>query len=225
MSISEKGSGNKVAPINEDPKADETAAPTDQIHDEEIKVPEESKVGKKLSDLTTRRVIILVLAMMFSVPFFTLTTYIEEHKSYEFGLELLKKYSDDTQSKIFNTTFDSYIDKHTGIRTPIFFLKIKNRVWEHESKSLSKLRSNEYEQVAFDDVNEDGESQYVAFFELKKNTILGSGLGIARTFFVCFVLSAGALLFSRDANELVIAPIEAMIMKVNKIAKNPLEAA
>ena len=32
-------------------------------------------------------------------------------------------------------------------------------------------------------------------------------------------------MFSRDSNELVIAPIEAMIMKVNKIAKNPLEAA
>ena len=52
----------------------------------DIKVPEESKVGKWLSDLTTRRVIILVLAMMFSVPLFTLGTYITEHKSYEFGL-------------------------------------------------------------------------------------------------------------------------------------------
>ena len=54
---------------------------------------------------------------------------------------------------------------------------------------------------------------------------MSSALGIARTFFVCFVLAAGALLFSRDSNELVIAPIEAMIMKVNKIAKNPLKAA
>ena len=30
-----------------------------------IEIPEESKVGKKLSELTTKRVIILVLAMMF----------------------------------------------------------------------------------------------------------------------------------------------------------------
>jgi len=36
---------------------------------------EESKVGKKLSDLTTKRVIVLVLTMMFSVPLFMLTTY------------------------------------------------------------------------------------------------------------------------------------------------------
>ena len=63
---------------------------------------------------------------------------------------------------------------------------------------------------------------YVSVFDLKANTRLSSGLGICRTFFVCFILATGALLFSRDSNELVIAPIEAMIMKVNKIAKNPL---
>ena len=42
---------------------------------------------------------------------------------------------------------------------------------------------------------------------------------------MCFVLAAGAMLFSKDANELVIVPIEAMIQKVNRIAKNPLQAA
>jgi predicted RNase H-like nuclease len=73
-----------VTPINDDAKStkDDDAKKVDNS----IKVPDESKVGKRLSDLTTRRVIILVLAMMFSVPFFSLTTYIEEHKSYKFGL-------------------------------------------------------------------------------------------------------------------------------------------
>ena len=32
------------------------------------------------------------------------------------------------------------------------------------------------------------------------------------------VLTAGALLFSKDANELALGPIERMIEKVNKIA-------
>ena len=41
-----------------------------------------------------------------------------------------------------------------------------------------------------------------------RNSIkLQAGLSIARTFFVCFVLAAGALLFAKDANELVIDPI------------------
>ena len=46
-------------------------------NEDDFVIPEESKVGKKLSDLTTRRVIILVLAMMFSEPIFNTTTYIE----------------------------------------------------------------------------------------------------------------------------------------------------
>jgi hypothetical protein len=55
-------------------------------------LPEESKVGKKLSDLTTRRVIMLVLAMMFSVPVFTISTYKEDNNSYKFGLEMIKEF-------------------------------------------------------------------------------------------------------------------------------------
>ena len=50
----------------------------------------ESKVGKKLSDFTTRKVVILVLVMLFTSPFFTVTTYLEEPNSYNYSLELLK---------------------------------------------------------------------------------------------------------------------------------------
>ena len=54
-------------------------------------LPQESKVGKKLSDLTTRRVIILVLAMLFSVPLFSVESYINIPDSYSFGLTLLSQ--------------------------------------------------------------------------------------------------------------------------------------
>lgn len=52
----------------------------------------------------------------------------------------------------------------------------------------------------------------------KKNAILG----ITRTIFVSLVLSLGAMFFSKDANDLALRPIERMIEKVNKIARNPL---
>ena len=39
------------------------------------------------------------------------------------------------------------------------------------------------------------------------------------------VLSLSAVLLSKDANELVLEPIETMMRKINRIAKNPLEAA
>ena len=39
-----------------------------------------------------------------------------------------------------------------------------------------------------------------------------------RTIFVSVVLSSGAILFSRDVEELVLNPIENMIKKVKRIA-------
>jgi hypothetical protein len=49
----------------------------------------ESRVGKQLSEKTTRQVILVVLAMLFSVPLFNPTTYIDEPNSYDFGLSLI----------------------------------------------------------------------------------------------------------------------------------------
>ena len=59
-------------------------------------IPQESKVGKMLSDLTTRRVIILVLAMLISNPLFTDATYQEENTSFELGVGLLQKFKPHT---------------------------------------------------------------------------------------------------------------------------------
>jgi hypothetical protein len=42
-----------------------------------------------------------------------------------------------------------------------------------------------------------------------------------RTIFVCIVLTFGSLMFAKDANDLALRPIERMIDKVNKIARNP----
>jgi hypothetical protein len=58
-------------------------------------VQEESKVGKKLSELTTRRVIMLVLAMIFSLPAFTISSYKDETNSYTFGLHIVDSFTED----------------------------------------------------------------------------------------------------------------------------------
>lgn len=52
----------------------------------------------------------------------------------------------------------------------------------------------------------------------------GATLSILRTIFVTIVLGAGALLFSNDANRLVLTPIERIIKRVRDIAENPLAA-
>jgi hypothetical protein len=51
--------------------------------------PDESKLGKKLSELTTKMVMILVLTFMLSVPFFTISTYKNDSEKFVYGLRVL----------------------------------------------------------------------------------------------------------------------------------------
>lgn len=59
-----------------------------------------------MSEKTTRQVILVVLAMLFSVPLFTPTTYIDEPNSYDFGLSLVFALGPNTEAgqRVFNDT-------------------------------------------------------------------------------------------------------------------------
>jgi len=65
----------------------------------------------------------------------------------------------------------------------------------------------------------------VACYDISKEDEMNSLLSIIRTVFVIVVLTIGALYFSKDANDLVLTPIEKMVNKVKEIGKNPLRAA
>jgi hypothetical protein len=58
----------------------------------------ESKVGKMLSEFTTRKVILLVLAMLFSTPAMAVDSYLTEPDSYAYGLSLIKGFGPSTVS-------------------------------------------------------------------------------------------------------------------------------
>ena len=65
----------------------------------------------------------------------------------------------------------------------------------------------------------------MAFYSQKNTTQLDSILSIARTVFICGILSIASIFFTNDANRLVLGPIERMLEKVKLIARNPLAAA
>lgn len=54
----------------------------------------ESYVGKQLNDSTTKKVIVLVLCLIFSFPLFTLSSYVTEPASFRWGLDLLLRLHD-----------------------------------------------------------------------------------------------------------------------------------
>ena len=108
---------------------------------EDLAMPEESKVGKKLSDLTTKRLIIVVLAMLFSVPLFDTDTYNETPDANAYGLELIASF--EYNSLGFNQSFDYYVDESSKSSTPLVLLSAGNRTWESESTNANDLRTNE----------------------------------------------------------------------------------
>lgn len=54
---------------------------------------------------------------------------------------------------------------------------------------------------------------------------INAGLSIIRTVFVSCVLAFSSIVFTKDVQSLVLDPIDRMLKKVDRIAKNPLEAA
>ena len=48
-------------------------------------------------------------------------------------------------------------------------------------------------------------------------------LSALKTFFICVLLLFGAMSISKDLNKLVLAPLEAIMDKVNSMAKDPFQ--
>lgn len=67
-------------------------------------------------------------------------------------------------------------------------------------------------------------SHFVFYYDMRMYLREEASFGITVTVYVCFSLVIAIMFFSRDANQLVLAPVESMIAKVEKIRENPLAA-
>jgi class 3 adenylate cyclase len=68
------------------------------------------------------------------------------------------------------------------------------------------------------------EWHFAFYFDTRPFSRSEAMFGLIITIFICVVLSIASLQFSADANRLVLAPVEHMIMTVETIRKNPLIA-
>jgi hypothetical protein len=116
------------------------------------------------------------------------------------------------------TARDEFISFHDGKRRSIIEFTYEpsgseHWVWESDTNP-DDLRVTEQH------IAEEGD--ITAYFDLRPDTRLEAGLSLCKTVFVCIVLTLGAIFFTKDANELVLIPIERMIDRVKRIARNPL---
>lgn len=192
--------------------------------DDELNL-KESRVGKKLSELTTKRVVILVLVLIFIVPLFQSTYFFDPDKAYTIGIKVLanmavsgvipyetfmQMYTNYTASSLYSSSTDPIIYVYLPIYPTLTF----------QSYDPTLLRDDEKEEthVILDQYSGD----FISIVDLREKAKLNAVVNITRTIFVCIVLTAASYYFAKDANNLALKPIEQMIIRVNRIASNPL---
>lgn len=179
----------------------------------------ESRVGKKLSELTTKRVVILVLVLIFLVPLFQSSYYYDPDKAYTIGIKILAN-MDTVPDSDYKTMFNKYISYYEGSTEPLAYVYSPRLDLTYQMISPDDLRDDEQEITAV--TSEKYSQDFLAVVDIREKTQLNAVINITRTIFVCIVLTMAAFYFTKDANDLALKPIERMIEKVNKIATNPL---
>ena len=202
---------------------------------EEEEEENQSRVGQKLSDLTTRRVIIGVLAMLFMLPLFDLKGgYYDEPLGLDYyGLEMLHKMHQAGQDAQYAAIYDSSVQtfksgvkaskSSTGGKTThkIYHLVICDEVIISGAHKRPDFRKD-LETLEYAYTNDESTCISMVYFDTQWESQLQAILNIMRTLFICIILLVGAMSFSKDANQLVLIPIERMIKKVRLLADNPL---
>eukprot|EP01017_Pseudomicrothorax_dubius_P013543 TRINITY_DN16015_c0_g1_i1.p1 TRINITY_DN16015_c0_g1~~TRINITY_DN16015_c0_g1_i1.p1 ORF type:complete len:128 (-),score=23.41 TRINITY_DN16015_c0_g1_i1:61-444(-) len=114
-----------------------------------------------------------------------------------------------------------YISEHQSIRTPLIFLDIGIPQYVYQTADPSLLRAN----GKITSIVSDGDRALaVSIFDDRANSNMNAWFGLIRTALVCLALTVGAIFLTQDTNELVLIPIEEMLVKVKRIANNPIEA-
>ena len=100
----------------------------------------ESRVGKKLSKLTMKRVIILVLLLLLIIPLFDSEYYFDDDQSFIFGLNLIVNVASNTISTndLIIQAYEDYIKVNQNTDFPLIYVKISivNKVYSSRDLNL-----------------------------------------------------------------------------------------
>ncbi len=79
-----------------------------------VQLPEESKVGKKLSDLTTKRIIVLVIILIIASMLFNANFYSDSQTSMSLGIAFFNFFPSVMDPDLLKA-FSIYVDNHKVI--------------------------------------------------------------------------------------------------------------
>jgi hypothetical protein len=195
---------------------------------------EQSKVGKQLEDLTMKRLITLILLMLFAIIFLSTYFYFNQLTFMEFGINVFDQYSnvDRTTDRYFNLTKNVYVNEQTKSEIPLLYTKIYEYEFGNKS-TISDLRFIEILEVWSECSNKPIDRNDLppslayncyAAFDNRSVVKYSTLINIAKTLIINAILAFGVFYFNKDMNDLVLEPIEKMTMKIKNLSRNPIEA-
>lgn len=202
---------------------EEGAITYDQMlsHQHSNKQNKQSKVGAELSDTTTRRVILIVLAMLCLVP---VLSYNEPDVTQFASTKILHDFNVRASSNDGRQlALDNYLSEFNRYYNTWYLLRldysplVTGTVVDHRDK-LNNLRDSTITKFKFTSDGFETEAWFNNYATLY-NTAVGSILLIL---FVTFVMLVATVTFTADAQRLVLDPIERMMTMVEAVAMDPL---
>lgn len=193
--------------------------------EEELELTAESHVGAAMSDLTTRRVIVLVLVMLIAIP---LLSYSTSDFAPTYGTTLVHSYAklNVTSNLDYTSSYKMAVDNVVS-NLDLLYLSVNDDVFFHDSH-LGDLRDVETLRIDFKTYvtpyagGANVPIETISIYDMRHSSVQTATFGIYMTIFILFLLVVGTYFFSTDVNRLVIIPIEKMVALVQDISKNPL---
>lgn len=186
----------------------------------------ESRVGKQLSTLTVKRVVIIVLLLVFLVPLFSTDYWNEPDREYNYMADDLKlQIVSGLNGTDVNTYVDSAVQQSNERYKPIIQFVTPNYTVTFTDPNTYRESDLEIANSSFEGTPYAGiYADVMVVLDKRPETTFEAELGIGRTLFISLALVLASIFFNKDVEDQAIAPIERMIEKVNKIAANPLVA-
>ena len=179
----------------------------------------QSKIGQKLTEVTTTKVIVMTLAILLTMQLINMFEIPNDLWTYSVGLLHASAMRNETSWALLA---DSYAKG-----TPeLFALSFNGTQYYLDQATESSLRCSEIEIIETQCEPTCGTAidQYccglngvtIAKFSTKLDVVNEAWRNIALTFFVMLVLAVGTYAFYLDTHHLVIEPIELMVSVVHK---------
>lgn len=181
-----------------------------------------TKISKIIKETNMKKLIILILTVLISIPFFDLNVYIDTSPSnIEFKARLMfPRFMNPAVSNdaIVQETVQMFSDN----AEELIGLRIDGYIFD--DGSFGSLRSDEWNRhTAQMDYDHDVHS-FEIIVSLRYKRVLESVLVLCNTVVVIIMMIASIVSLNRDMSNLVLNPLERMIEKVKAVSLNPIQA-